>query len=129
MNGINSRDLDNYITGHYGEDQFKGEEDPGLDPSDWPETVHADYIRANSFRTVYTYDPAADGPECEVITRILAHHSAYVPGGELQCLQLQKFVDDTARKLFNRRYGRLSPARQAIVRAAVIRAKALGRAV
>ena len=28
---------------------------------------------------VYEYDPADDGPECEVITRITAHHTTLDP--------------------------------------------------
>ena len=51
---MNKRDLDNYITGHYGEDQFREEDD---------------------MLNVYEYDPTDDGPEAEVITRILAAHT------------------------------------------------------
>jgi len=31
---------------------------------------------------VYVYDPTDDGPECEVITRILAAHPFFIPGEE-----------------------------------------------
>jgi hypothetical protein len=36
-------------------------------------TAHQEYQLA-LFNGVYEYDPADDGPECEIITRILASH-------------------------------------------------------
>jgi len=33
---------------------------------------HYEYIHRQGMLTVYEYDTAEDGPECEVITRILA---------------------------------------------------------
>ena len=57
------QDLDKYITGNYGEDQF----------DDVFDTAHSDYVLSHQLG-VYDYDPADDGPECEVITRILATH-------------------------------------------------------
>ena len=46
LNSRMSQDLDNYITGHYGEDQFNGGEE----------------------------DPANDGPEVEAIASIRISH-------------------------------------------------------
>lgn len=46
-------------------------------------TGHEHYWQHNVFGWgVYQYNPADDGPECEAITRILAHHPRYVPGVE-----------------------------------------------
>ena len=59
-----SRDLDNYITGHYGEDQFRGQEEY---------SVHQEYCDNRNLEGVYSYCPAADGPEVEVIRAILTH--------------------------------------------------------
>lgn len=76
-------DLDNYITGHYGEDQFRDKEDPGLCPDDLEGmSAHERAFRSVPTNGVYSYDPADDGPECEVITRILASHPLYIPGME-----------------------------------------------
>jgi len=57
------QDLARYITGNYGEDQFEG-----IASVDAGTSVHFDYCeRPNAF-----YDPADDGPETRLITRILA---------------------------------------------------------
>ena len=45
-----------------------------------PMTGHEAYL--DGLLGVYQYDCAEDGPECEVITRILARHPIYVPGEE-----------------------------------------------
>lgn len=37
---------------------------------------------------LYQYDPTDDGPEVEVITRILANHPAYIPGFERQRMEI-----------------------------------------
>lgn len=69
------RDLDNYITGHYGEDQFKGQEDY---------SVHREYCDNRSLGGVHDYDPTDDGPEVETIVSILINHpelSPFFPGG------------------------------------------------
>ena len=63
MDNRQHQGLDRYITGNYGEDQFKGSED-------YPDTAHAHYQYV--YLGLYEYDSANDGPECEVITRILA---------------------------------------------------------
>ena len=67
MNNRQRQDLDNYITGHYGEDQMR---------QDWDNlSGHEAAFSSNPMAGVFTYDPADDGPECEVITRILASHN------------------------------------------------------
>ena len=50
------QDLDRYITGNYGEDQFNDE---------FPDTAHAQFLVDTS--VVYRYDSADDGPEVEII--------------------------------------------------------------
>lgn len=110
-------DLDNYTTGHYGEDQFRGEEDPGLCPDDLEDMSGHEYaIRETSMCYVYSYDPAADGPECEVITRILAYHPLYRPGQELGHLRFLAQVNGVARQAYGRRYEKLGPRQKARVR-------------
>ena len=64
-----SRDLDNYITGHYGEDQFKGQE----------YSAHQEYRDGHSLGGVHDYDPADDGPEVEIIDSILINHPELNP--------------------------------------------------
>jgi len=68
--GINGRDLDNYITGHYGEDQFREEDE---------DTGHAFAFFTSPLSNAYVYDPADDGPEVETITRILASYPTLDP--------------------------------------------------
>ena len=49
------------------------------------DSAHMQYVFYNDplvARQIYEYDSASDGPECEVITRILARHPRYVPGVE-----------------------------------------------
>ena len=67
MNNRQRQDLDNYITGHYGEDQLRNQDEVS--------SAHWAYLMNQPMREVYDYDPADDGPECEVITRILASHN------------------------------------------------------
>jgi len=62
MRGINSRDLDNWITGHYGEDQFKN-----IEPT--AHELHVMRAEPDDYNP-YTYDPADDGPEVEIIRRL-----------------------------------------------------------
>lgn len=73
MNSRERQALDNYITGHYGEDQFLGDE--------IPDTAHARFAM-RVFPEVYTYDPADDGPEVGIINNILASHPNYKPRAE-----------------------------------------------
>ena len=118
MNGINSRDLDNYITGHYGEDQFRecADDDSILCPHI---SAHEQFAMRGLDGDVYDYDTAEDGPECETITRILAHHPLYSPGQELGHLKFLSLVNRIAREAYGRRYGRLGPRQQARVRVMV----------
>ena len=63
MDSRQRQDLDNYITGHYGEDQFREERSEF-----WPQmTAHREYWERHNCAYVYEYDPTADGPEVEVI--------------------------------------------------------------
>lgn len=41
---------------------------------DEPTTGHEEAFFWSSLAHVYAYDPAEDGPECEIITRIMATH-------------------------------------------------------
>ena len=42
-------------------------------------TAHEVYRDRQMCRFVYEYDPTDDGPECEIITRITAHHTTLDP--------------------------------------------------
>jgi hypothetical protein len=57
-------------------------------------TGHERYRRELPFGLVYQYDPTDDGPECEIITRILAHHPHYVPGVEKRAIFLSLFTSN-----------------------------------
>lgn len=46
------------------------------------------FVNSHPFGGIYDYNPTDDGPECEVITRILANHPRYVPGVEKRALRL-----------------------------------------
>lgn len=61
MDNKQRQDLDRYITGDYGERQFVKDI-----------SVHEEYDIYNDLGGLYAYDPTNDGPECEIITRILA---------------------------------------------------------
>jgi hypothetical protein len=65
------------------------------------------FLRAGNFASVYEYDPANDGPECETITRILAHQPFYKPGAEQHLLRASINVNTAARVLFQREYAEL----------------------
>jgi hypothetical protein len=62
-----------------------------------PTTGHEQHFFWSNLAHVYDYDPAGDGPECEVITRILAQHPLYAAGAEKQMI-----VDERLRLI--RRY-------------------------
>ena len=129
INGINSRDLDNYITGHYGEDQFRDDPDDNLCPDDYEDMAGHEYaFRMTSFGNVYTYDPAEDGPECEVITRILAHHPLYIPGRERDIIRKGRLMDLLALHLYQKSYAKLAEQqRYAVLRALAERAVHTGK--
>ena len=55
-------------------------------------TGHEVYHRSEQLISVYEYDSADNGPECEVITRILASHPRYVPGIEKRALRLARII-------------------------------------
>lgn len=122
MDNRQRQSLDNYITGHYGEDQYP--------PLDFDNTSgHAMVFYTSPRAGVYDYDPADDGPECEVITRVLAHHPLYRPGKEAEHLKLSTFVDATAKYLFGWEYAECNQAEKAVIRLAIVRVKATGRAL
>ena len=64
----------------------------------------------------WEYDTADDGPECEVITRILAGHPSYIPGIEKQAIEYSRYLDVAALVLYNKPFAELSAERQGIIR-------------
>jgi hypothetical protein len=69
--GMNNRErqgLDRYITGNYGEDQFKN-----CDEEFWPApSAHRSYWELQNNLNVYEYDPTDDGPEIVIFERFKA---------------------------------------------------------
>jgi hypothetical protein len=80
----------------------------------------AAYWSGSIFNWVFDYDPADDGPECEIATRILASHPLYTPGKEAELLRFQKFVNRVARHMYDNPYSRLSAKRKIMVAKEVI---------
>ena len=60
MDSRQRQDLDRYITGNYGEDQFASAEYV------FPDTAHANYL-LDVGGAWLTYDPTEDGPEVHTI--------------------------------------------------------------
>lgn len=66
--------------------------------SSWPTSGHGVYRFNVGFCNLYDYDPTDDGPECEVITRILASHPRYAPGVEKRALRLSLLTSQLERR-------------------------------
>jgi hypothetical protein len=113
------QDLDNHITGHYGEDQFRDEDRREF----WPMTsVHREYWERHHLADVYEYCPADDGPECEIITRILARYPLYIPGMERRTLLSSRMLDIAAVVQFSQPFKDLTENQRTLVRNHVARA-------
>lgn len=70
MDSRQRQSLDRYITGNYGEDQFRSEH--------WPEsTAHRDFWEQSNCAHVYEYDPTDDGPEVEAIISVRINHPTF----------------------------------------------------
>ena len=65
---------------------------------------------------IYTYDPADDGPECEVITRILAKHPLYVAGAEKPAIKAGRYLEAAALVLFGKSFASLTEEYRTVVR-------------
>lgn len=83
-------------------------------------TGHAMAFYASHPGKLREYDPTENGPEVEIIRSIRVAHALYTPGKEGELLRFQRFVDDAARAMYGKRYGRLGKKRQARVRKFVI---------
>lgn len=69
MDARQRQDLNNHITGHYGEGQFQSEY--------WPvPSAHQEYWERNICALVYEYDPTDNGPEVETANAIFVSHYA-----------------------------------------------------
>lgn len=77
--GINGHDLDNYITGHYGEDQFKYEQPDGFTEEDGLKCNDCGHVfetadagpalyECGSCGTVFNRNNSADGGSHQVLT-------------------------------------------------------------
>jgi hypothetical protein len=89
-----AQDLDNHITGHYGEDQFKGQD----------EDITHDFEGS-------TCQNCEDGPEVGIIRSILpteADRLAFLPGREGWNLRVERRANRISQKLFGKQYRELS---------------------
>jgi len=68
----------------------------------------------------YDYDSTDDGPECEVITRILAHHPLYVSGVEKQSLKYSRCLDVAALVLYGKAFDKIGEECRTIVRQRIV---------
>ena len=73
-------------------------------------TAHMIHFLNLPVSNVFIYDPAADGPECEVITRILAHHPFYRPGVEKRRVRMSRMLDHAALVLFQKHFDDIGPS-------------------
>ena len=76
---------------------------------------------SHPFGGIYDYDPTEDGPECEVITRILAAHPHYRSGGEKRSIEQTRLLDRTSLLFYERRYDELGNEARDRVRTCVMK--------
>lgn len=79
-------------------------------------TGHEAYHRLEQSISVYEYDSADNGPECEVITRILAKHSLYVIEAEKKVFHVNRYFEAAALVLFGKSFDKLTVEHSTIVR-------------
>jgi hypothetical protein len=85
---------------------------------------HEAAFLANPFASVYSYDRADDGPECEVITRISAKHPHYfefMNGTEKRALEYSRYLDAASLVLLEKHFADLGYYDQNAVRQIVAR--------
>lgn len=85
-------------------------------------TGHMVHFLNRPLGEIYTYDPTDDGPECEVITRILARYPLYVPGLEKQVIQSSRHLEAASLVLFGKSFKDIGEERRTIVRDRVTQA-------
>jgi hypothetical protein len=78
-------------------------------------SAHELHYWKTDLSSVYTYDVADDGPECETITRILAKHPLYKPGQEKHDIALWRVLNRAALLLYSQQYDMLSSDMQEMV--------------
>jgi hypothetical protein len=80
-----------------------------------PSSAHQTYVSNRSLLGVYEYDPAEDGPECEIITRILAKHPLYRVGTEKRALHKSLMLDRASIIAYGRLFKHIGANAQAYV--------------
>ena len=80
-------------------------------------SVHEQYVTLHGsyLRFVYHYDSAENGPECEVITRILAAHPRYRMGEERRSIESTRLLDRTSLLFYERQYDELGSKERDVV--------------
>lgn len=68
---------------------------------------------------VFIYNPTEDGPECEVITRILAKHSLYIPGMERRAIAVSRCLELISLLRYKKSFALLNTDQNAAVHRAV----------
>jgi hypothetical protein len=79
-------------------------------------TAHAEHATRHILHDCYEYDPADDGPECEIITRILARHPLYIPGVEKRFIKFSRMLDVAAIAQFSQAFADISEDERAVIR-------------
>lgn len=79
------------------------------------------YVMNGPIANIYEYDPTDEGPECEVITRILARHPLYVSGEEKRRLRMMRSLDAVSLITYQKLFRELAPSTQSEVRATMLR--------
>jgi hypothetical protein len=112
MDARQSRDLDNWITGHYGEDQFKDCDDEDQF-DDGHMSAHEAFHFIERFKSPvvnpepYIYDSADDGPEVEIIKKIMSSHMQSFLNLEKRNLRLWVMRDWASREIFSKPFDEL----------------------
>ena len=78
-------------------------------------TGHMIHFLNRPLGEVYIYDSADDGPECEVITRILAAHPRYRMGEERRSIESMRLLDRTSLLFYERQYDELGSKERDVV--------------
>ena len=73
------------------------------------------FNNSHPFGGIYDYDSTDDGPECEVITRILAAYPRYRAGEERRSIESTRLLDRTSLLFYERQYDELGSKERDVV--------------
>jgi hypothetical protein len=78
-------------------------------------TGHERAFFRNPMSYLYNYEQASDGPECEVITRILAAYPHYRMGEERRSIESTRLLDRTSLLFYEHQYDELGSKERDVV--------------